>query len=101
MNWYTFENYIEKYSNPNRQEWTVLFVQKKEETNSYNDDIFGFCALLDNNEKNIKSYLHDFQTVDKVRDTSRGFFCLMRLKSLYLQDFESLFCYNRNIKNGW
>lgn len=61
MSWYTFEKYIENYSNPNRQEWTVLFEQKKEETNGYTDDIFGFCALLDNNEKNIKSYLHDFE----------------------------------------
>lgn len=61
MSWYTFEKYIEIYSNPNLQEWTVLFEQQKDESEGYINDIFGFCALLDNDDEKIKPYLNDFE----------------------------------------
>lgn len=61
MTWFGFDKFLKRYQNPSLDEWTILFEQKKTETDEFSDDIFGFCALLNNDDKEIECYLKDFE----------------------------------------
>jgi hypothetical protein len=61
MNWFTFDDYIHRYMNQNDEEWTILFEKSRTSNAEFENDIFGFCALLNNDEKLLHDYLQDFE----------------------------------------
>lgn len=61
MNLLFFEDYIKKYNAINNQEWTTLYENIKSSNKEIQEDMFGFCALIDNDEDEIKKYLKDFE----------------------------------------
>ncbi|WP_054750097.1 hypothetical protein [Ruminiclostridium josui] len=56
-----FEDYLNIYENICAHEWTTLYENVKQTTNGIQNDIFTFCALLDNDDEYIKQYLKDFE----------------------------------------
>jgi len=56
-----FEDYIKKYNAINSQEWTTLYENIKSSNKEIQEDMFGFCALVNNEEDAIKKYLKDFE----------------------------------------
>ena len=55
-----FEDYISIYSDILSRDWVTLYEHGNEITNEIKNDIFTFCALLDNDEQYIKDYLRNF-----------------------------------------
>lgn len=61
MSLLSFEDYIDKYSKVEEHEWTVLYENIKSSKNNIQQDIFGFCALVENDESKTSKYLSDFE----------------------------------------
>lgn len=56
-----FEDYLSVYKDIVSQEWTTLYENEKATKNGVKNDIFTFCALLDNDDDYIKDSLRNFE----------------------------------------
>ena len=61
MDFLKFEDYLRVYEEIVSHEWTILYENIKRTTNDVNEDIFTFCALLDNDDEYIQDYTQNFE----------------------------------------
>ncbi|SQC00758.1 hypothetical protein [Clostridium tetanomorphum] len=55
-----FEDYESKYLNIQNDDWIPIYEEEGAK-NELESDIFGFSALIDNDEEYIKKYLGDYE----------------------------------------
>lgn len=56
-----FEDYINKYINLDKEDWLPLYEEDATIINGIKTDIFGFSALIENDEQGIRDYLKEYE----------------------------------------
>lgn len=54
-----FKDYSIRYTNLEAQDWITLYNNENNENNEYNDDIFEYSALIENDSEYISEYLEE------------------------------------------
>lgn len=61
VNFQFFEDYENRYLRMDNEDWIPIYEEEEKIDNGMLDDIFGFSALIDNDDEGIKKYLEDYE----------------------------------------
>lgn len=90
-----FEDYMDKYLNIDKDDWITLYEEFKSDIgDSLRSDIFGYSALIPNDNKFIKEYLEDYEWGFSTNTFGKSYF-----EKVYNSNTEKLFFIAGNKKD--